>query len=139
MYPMLHITILCHTALLFQSVLYIMWKFYFASLFAINSCAWEVQQACNFNVHYNISSPWYVYYTRLQKLCLSRIFGFLGWQFFACEWTKFQDENKIMLMDLTNCTDVAKEYFIGLQHEILARRRRDGATSAFGARTSADN
>ena len=54
-------------------------------------------------------------------------------------WTKFQDENKIMLMDLTNCTDVAKEYFIGLQHEILARRRRDGATSAFGARTSADN
>ena len=55
------------------------------------------------------------------------------------EWTKFQDENKIMLMDLTNCTDVAKEYFIGLQHEILARRHRGGGTSAFRPGTSVDN
>ncbi len=54
-------------------------------------------------------------------------------------WAKFQDENKIMLMDLTNCSDVAKEYFIGLQHDILAKRRRGGATSAFGPGTSGDN
>jgi len=41
--------------------------------------------------------------------------------------SKLQEENKIMLMDLSNCTDVAKEYFLGLQNEII-ERRCSGAT-----------
>ncbi|WVZ88231.1 hypothetical protein U9M48_034774, partial [Paspalum notatum var. saurae] len=38
------------------------------------------------------------------------------------DWTKFKDENTIMLMDLNNCSEKAKEYFLSIQDEILARR-----------------
>ncbi|KAJ1281372.1 hypothetical protein BS78_04G301400, partial [Paspalum vaginatum] len=39
------------------------------------------------------------------------------------EWTRFQDENEMMLMDLNNVTETVREYFMSLQQEILQRRR----------------
>ncbi|KAJ1264816.1 hypothetical protein BS78_08G030800 [Paspalum vaginatum] len=51
------------------------------------------------------------------------------------EWTRFQDENKIMLMDLNNCSEKAKEYFLSIQEEIL-HRRRAGEGAARQGRTT---
>ncbi|KAJ1258458.1 hypothetical protein BS78_10G076600 [Paspalum vaginatum] len=45
------------------------------------------------------------------------------------EWTRFQDENKIMLMDLNNVSDTAKEYFLNIQRDILGRQHRGGSSN----------
>ncbi|WVZ83767.1 hypothetical protein U9M48_030872 [Paspalum notatum var. saurae] len=45
------------------------------------------------------------------------------------EWTKRQDENKIMLMDLHNVSETAKEYFLNMQQDILQLQRRGGGSS----------
>ena len=39
------------------------------------------------------------------------------------DWTKVKEENQIMLMDLSACSDYAREYFLSLQKEILDKRR----------------
>jgi len=45
------------------------------------------------------------------------------------EWARFQDENKILLMDLSSCSEFVRDHFIALQHDILQRRMHGGSRS----------
>lgn len=40
------------------------------------------------------------------------------------DFTRFLEENKIMLMDLGNCSEIARGYFLEIQQEIADKRRK---------------
>jgi hypothetical protein len=42
------------------------------------------------------------------------------------EYQRLEHDSKIMMMDLSSFSDVAREYFLGMQREILEKRRRGG-------------
>jgi hypothetical protein len=45
------------------------------------------------------------------------------------EYQRMEHDSKIMMMDLSSFSDVAREYFLGKQREILEKRRRGGDNS----------
>ena len=45
------------------------------------------------------------------------------------ELARFQEENKILLMDLSNCADFVREHFLAMQNDILQRRMHGGSGS----------